>query len=332
MNARPIPLRPDFNAARDNDVRSLCRAVIRTATTVLSGHTRRAAVSPLTTDTANLGQTTAAFVSTLVGYSAGADLLERGLALQFANATKISLPAITPGEANWIGEGQPFPVQQFSTAPGATLELFKLGCICALTGEMVRGSNAQAIVRQALLDSLRPALDKALFSTAAGVADLRPPGLLNGIAALTPSAATAPLDAMVADLGALAAAVGPVAGKSSIVFITAPAQAVAIGLRSAATFAYGVLPSSYVAAKTVIAVAGNALASAVGGEPNIDISQEGIAHMETAPQPIVTPAGTIATPVASFFQTDSAALKCRWPISWALRDARGVAWLQNVLW
>jgi hypothetical protein len=26
------------------------------------------------------------------------------------------------------------------------------------------------------------------------------------------------------------------------------------------------------------------------------------------------------------FQTDSIALKMRWPVTWALRDPRGVAW------
>ena len=44
--------------------------------------------------------------------------------------------------------------------------------------------------------------------------------------------------------------------------------------------------------------------------------------MDTAPQP----AGTMG-PSRSLFQTDSLALKMRWPVSWALRDPRGFAWL-----
>jgi hypothetical protein len=161
-------------------------------------------------------------------------------------------------------------VKSFQTMPGSELLPYKLGTIGSLTGEMVRSSNAEAIVRQALIDSVGPALDKALFSNAAGVAGLRPPGLLNGVSATTPSVATTPLDAMVADLAALASAVAPVAGKSQIVFITAPGQAIAVGLRSLATFVYAVLPSSAILPKTVIAIAGNALASAVGGEPQVD--------------------------------------------------------------
>jgi hypothetical protein len=92
MNARtPIPLRPDFTASRDAAVNALVRAVIKHSQSVLSGYTRRAAVPPLTTgDASAFAQTTAAFLSTPTGYSAGADLLDRGIALQFAGADKIS--------------------------------------------------------------------------------------------------------------------------------------------------------------------------------------------------------------------------------------------------
>jgi hypothetical protein len=46
----------------------------------------------------------------------------------------------------------------------------------------------------------------------------------------------------------------------------------------------------------------------------------------------VTSGGTVATPVGSMFQTDSVALKLRWPISWALRTSNAVAWIANVNW
>jgi hypothetical protein len=44
--------------------------------------------------------------------------------------------------------------------------------------------------------------------------------------------------------------------------------------------------------------------------------------MDTAPGD----AGTMG-PERSVWQTDSVAVKVRWPVSWALRDPRGVAWL-----
>jgi hypothetical protein len=42
--------------------------------------------------------------------------------------------------------------------------------------------------------------------------------------------------------------------------------------------------------------------------------------------------GVFARPVASLYQSDSVALRLRWPISWILRDVRGVSWMQNVNW
>lgn len=54
--------------------------------------------------------------------------------------------------------------------------------------------------------------------------------------------------------------------------------------------------------------------------------------METNAEPISNRAGGMMTPVYSTFQTDSVSLKLRWPVSWALRDARGISWMQNVTW
>jgi len=36
--------------------------------------------------------------------------------------------------------------------------------------------------------------------------------------------------------------------------------------------------------------------------------------------------GTTPGPERSLYQTESIAIKCRWPVSWALRDSRAVAW------
>jgi hypothetical protein len=150
---------------------------------------------------------------------------------------------------------------------------------------------------------------------------------------LTPTAPGAKDEAMKTDLVALASAVSVVAGKSSIVFVMHPAQAVAVGLRSLGAFTYNVLPSNALAAGTVIALAVNALASAVGDAPALEHTTEGVVHEEDAnAAAIVTPAGTMAMPVRSYFQTDSIGLKLRWPVSWTLRDVRGVAYLTGANW
>jgi len=36
--------------------------------------------------------------------------------------------------------------------------------------------------------------------------------------------------------------------------------------------------------------------------------------------------------VRAMFQTDCLGLRLRWPITWAVRDPRGIAFMQNVLW
>jgi hypothetical protein len=46
-----------------------------------------------------------------------------------------------------------------------------------------------------LLENVGPALDAAMFSDTAAVTEERPAGLLNGIAALTPTAAVAGIEA-----------------------------------------------------------------------------------------------------------------------------------------
>jgi hypothetical protein len=56
-----------------------------------------------------------------------------------------------------------------------------------------------------LLDATGPSLDRRLFDANPGVPDLRPPGLLFGKTALTPSADADKYQAMVADLSTLAA-------------------------------------------------------------------------------------------------------------------------------
>jgi hypothetical protein len=78
----------------------------------------------------------------------------------------------------------------------------------------------------------------------------------------------------------------------------------------------------------VIAIAPAAVASAIDGAPQIDARQETGIHMADPASPAIDG----ATPVGSTFQTDSVALRLRWPISWALRDPRGVAWMTGVNW
>ena len=79
----------------------------------------------------------------------------------------------------------------------------KLAVLTALTNEMISGSNAEAMVRDALTQSAALALDAALLDANASTT-ARPAGLRYGIAALTASALTDRTEAMLADIATVA--------------------------------------------------------------------------------------------------------------------------------
>src|SRR5262249_32729786 len=183
----------------------------------------RAAVSPTgLATTPALAHLTTAFLEALVPVSAGADLLARGIRLAFAGAAQILVPAIGIPVADFVGEGLPIPVVQAPTSAGATLTPHKVAAIAVLTSEMMRSVNAEALVKQALIEATGPAIDKVLFSANAAGTD-RPAGLLNGIAALTPAASgQAKGEVLVDDLQKLAAAIAPVSGNGNVVLLARP--------------------------------------------------------------------------------------------------------------
>jgi hypothetical protein len=293
----------------------------------------RAAVSPASlSNTPALTQVTAVLLDALVPLSAGADLLQRGVRLNFAGVSQINVPSIAISVCDFVGEGQPIPVVQAPTTPGPVLTPHKLAVISTLSREIMESSNAEQLVRQVLVESTGPAIDKVLFSTSAPGTD-RPAGLLSGIVSLTPGASgPSKGEVLVDDIQKLATAVGPVAGNGDLVIVASPDAAAALVLRLPSAVQWPVLTSSSLAARTVIVIATAAVVSAVEGSPQVDAGRHAEIHRETVPQEIVTAAGTTAAPVGSVFQTDQIALRLRWPISWALRDTRGVAWMQNVNW
>jgi hypothetical protein len=360
MNApyrQGIPLRPARDAMREKAMSTLTRAVLTIGASKLNpnavptetfirrrwgsdeadgiGMLLRAASAPAMTSTTGwakeLGQTTPAFLSALAGLSAGADLLGRSLLLSFDSANTISISNVTTPLADFVAQNAPIPVVTGASSVQASLAPCKFAVITVLTREVVEGGNAEALVRDALLQSTGPALDRRLFDSNAAVADLRPAGLLNGKVALTPSADADKGAAMVADLSALAASVAPLAGNGQIVFIAAAKQAAAITIGLARSLDYPLLASTSLTAGTVIAVALPALVSALGAAPQIDETRAATMHMDSAPQAIAT-GGTMAGPTTVMFQTDKVALRLRWPISWALRDANAISHIAAAAW
>jgi Phage capsid family len=348
---RGIPLRPDPAAVYDDAMRSLCRAALAvgvqardrnagvSAETVLQQRNwdadrlskvlTRAAVSPaMTTQSgwaAELAQLSLAFLVTLAPYSAAAALLEQSLRLSFGERAHLSLPTITPGVATFVAEGAPFPVKKMPTAAGVMLERFKLASIVELTREMVESSDAEAIMRTALIDSAAPGLDNVLFSNSAAVAGLHPAGILVGATSVTPSTATYKADAMVDDIAGMIQAIAPYVGNGSVAICAAPAQATRIALAAERT-TFTVFMSNSLAAGTAVAVALNALVSAV--EPvELDTARSVVVVEDD-----VAPGAPLSSQTRSVFQTDSIAVRLKWPLSWIVRDPRAVAVVSGAKW
>src|SRR5262249_24586957 len=115
-----------------------------------------------------------------------------------------------------------------------------------------------------------------------------------------------------------------------ITFVANPAQATALLLRSFGAVRNVVLPTIALPVGTIIAVADTALAASIEGPPLVDASRQAEFHADDSPGQIAT-SGTMVTPVGSVFQTDSVALRMRWPVSWVLRGP-ALAWMQSVNW
>ena len=235
----------------------------------------------------------------------------------------------------WVQEGSPIPTRQFLLLGGPLLTPRKLACIVPMTREITEASNIEAVVRQLLIEAAGLSLDAALFSATAASPE-QPAGLLNGLAALTPSALTG-FEACGGDLGSLVEDIATRGGGAHAFFVAAPKQAVTARFYAGGQFyvdpGSDVLPiagSAGLPTGTVIAIEPASLAYSID-TPQFDISKVAAIHQEdTTPADIVA-GGTPATPVKSMFQTDSIALRMMLWASWGMR-APHVSFMQSVAW
>jgi hypothetical protein len=241
--------------------------------------------------------------------------------LSFGRAAAISIPALI-ADANhgaFVGEGQPIPMYALHIDTPTMLAPHKLASMWSMTREMVEGSNAEALTTEAMKRSIGLTLDAVLFDAIAGDA-IRPPGLRHGISPLTASSSTDHYEAMLADIGALLAAVAPIGGP--VVLITNPVRAAIVPARSRGGTLPAVLGSPMINAADLLAVATDGLVSATDGTPEIRSSREATVHEETSLGALMT-----SGPVRSMFQTDSVSQRLTLDATWLVRDARAVAWL-----
>ena len=289
----------------------------------------RATVAPATTFTvgwaAELATTRVADTIEALGVvSAAADVMQASLVLDWNGAATITAPGFvtSANNASFVAEGAPIPVRQLS-APPASMTPTKLATIAVLTREMTEGSNAEALIADALVGACGLALDAVFFGAAAAVANTQPAGIRNGIAAITASSNANLNEAFAEDFVALISATGAVGGKGPYILIANPGRAAAIALsRQTNPSDNFIVLGSNAVGNDVIAIAARGIVAALDADPAVETASAGTLVMDTAPGA----AGT-AGPEKEMFQTDCIALKVRWPVSWALRNSAAVAWL-----
>ena len=190
-------------SAREGAVASIVRACLEVARGVsdypedrlanLIIH--RSAMTPTSrADAAALALVAVKFVASLTPVTAAAAVIARSLQLSFDGAAQITVPSLSL--PNVISESAAIPVVMGTTSPGAAISPAKLATIVPLTGEMVRNSNAEAMVTQVLSENVGATLDAALLNANAAVPGTSPAGILNGITPITASAAGTPLERM----------------------------------------------------------------------------------------------------------------------------------------
>jgi HK97 family phage major capsid protein len=279
-------------------------------------------------------------------------LITRGMEFQFGRNGIISIPmrSATPTVAgSFVGEGAPIPVRQ-AAFTAQQLVPKKLAVISTFSREISEHSDPQieGILREAILDDTAVAVDSVLLDANPATA-IRPAGLRNGVATLTPIAGGG-FAAVVGDVKQLAGALVTSTNGNlrDPVWLMSPMLELALGLtvlpnggwafpelKSSGMFmGWPTIVSSTVTADTLYLVDAADFASA-SGDPRFDVSDQATVHMEdTAPLPISatgTP-NTVAAPVRSFWQTDTLGIRMIQQMNWLMRRAGMVAYVTGVTW
>jgi hypothetical protein len=352
---KPIPVRPDYSAARSRPALYLERAAYaqalaaftpgRTALEIAREHwsddnstpklITKAAVNPASRGTAawagNLAaDATTDFVASLAPESAFARLCNAGMKVDLAGLDSIKVPRRQSGAkpattVSWIVEGNPIPVKDYALDTVSIGPARRLAMISVLSREIIVHANGQQTVSTLLREDAAASLDAYGFSATAAVADTSPGGLLAGITPIS-AAAGGGDTAMYTDLEKLAGAICDAGGGGSMVYVMASRQAYAARLRLRNLDDVVIWPSANLTAGTIIAVEASAFVSFVSPQPDITAGSDGMLHLNTVPL-----AGLTGSPVRSLFQEDLIALRCQIEISYAMR-APMIAVVNSATW
>jgi len=286
------------------------------------------------------------FVQALTGYSIYPALRDRGIGLSFDSAGNVTIPGRTAGGAGggFVGEGQPIRVGRITTN-SVSMSPRKMGVIIPFSRELGKRSTPaiEGLIRQAILEDTSAVLDPLLLDATAGDT-VRPAGLLNGVSAVSTGYAGADYQAVIEDFKALLAPFIAANAADGITVIMNPTQGLNLALMpgpvgqpnwfSEIQKRINIVESTHATAGRLIALRSADFATALGGEPEFDVSEQATIHMEdTTPLEIVSGTGpTTADPVRSLWQTASIGVRMLWDISWKMRRTGMVQWINGTTW
>jgi HK97 family phage major capsid protein len=291
------------------------------------------------------------FLQALAPYAVFPEVARRGMQFTFGRNGVINLPlrSQTPTIAGaFVGEGAPIQVRQGAFAT-AQLTPKKMAVISTFTQEIAEHSTPaiEGLIREAITLDTANVLDSVLLDANPATA-VRPPGLLNGVAGLTPTAGGG-VAAVAGDLKLLTNAlnIATLGNLRAPVWLMTPANVVALSLASNAqgTFpfrdevargtlmGFPIVKSSNVALNTMILMDCHDFASVTEAAPRFDVSDQAVLHMEdTTPLAITGGTPSPAVPVRSLWQTDSIGIRMILPANWIMRRAGQVQWMTAMTW
>jgi Phage capsid family len=298
----------------------------------------RAASLPMTTGAAPALAVEAVRVLPLLApRSAALRLFNSCMTFDMTGVATMRIPNVgTVPAAKFIAEDTPAPVMQLGLGKATLGPLKKILALAATSAELENASpeNASAILGRVLAASAQKGLDAVVFASAAGT-DAQPPGLFYGATPIVPTAGGGST-AMATDLGNLIKAIAAAGiDPASMIIVAAPAQALRLKLTAGTKFDYQIIEAAMLADGTVAAFAPDAIACAIEGEPDIEISRDVTVHFEdTTPQQFST-AGSpavVAAPQRNAFQIDVVVVKVHARCTWTVAAPGGAQVINGATW
>lgn len=238
--------------------------------------------------------------------------------------TKIA-KQLTGSSTTWVGEGAPKPVSKH-TYGNVTLPASKCSSIIVVTSELMRLTAPESAtqLQTTIKDEVSVFTDKEFLGTAAAVPNVRPAGILNGVAPITPTASLA------ADLATLvntfftnrpnALAPYVVCSPATASKIAALDMGRAVTVNGGTVLGLPVVTSPGAGANCIVVDA--PVVHVADGGLDLDITPDAMLEM------VDNPAGpTAATVMVSLWQDDLVGIRCERFIHWVVAAANAVQFL-----